>query len=63
MPKAYRLIALLNTISKLIDSIIAKRISYVTEAHQLLLSTHIRGRKGKSVDYILYTIIEKIYEA
>jgi YD repeat-containing protein len=35
-PKAYRPIALLNTIGKLMDSIIARRISYVTEAHPVL---------------------------
>jgi hypothetical protein len=63
VPKAYRPIALLNTIGKLMDSIIARRISYATEAHQLLPSTHIGGRKGRSVDYALHTIIEKIYEA
>ncbi len=63
MPKAYCPIALLNTIGKLMDSIIARRISYITEAHQLLPSTHIGGRKGRSVDHALHTIIEKIYEA
>ncbi|XMA13648.1 hypothetical protein WAI453_006439 [Rhynchosporium graminicola] len=63
VPKAYRPIALLNTIGKLMDSIIARRISYVTEAHQLLPSTHIGGRKGRSVDHALHTIVEKIYEA
>jgi ribonuclease HI len=63
VPKAYRPIALLNTIGKLMDSIIARRISYVTETHQLLPSTHIGGRKGRSVDHTLHTIIEKIYEA
>jgi ribonuclease HI/exonuclease III len=63
IPKAYRPIALLNTISKLMDSIIARRISYVTEVHQLLPSTHIGGRKGRSVDHALHTIIEKVYEA
>lgn len=63
VPKAYRPIALLNTIGKLMDSIIAKRISYVTEIHQLLPSTHIGGRKGKSTDHALHVIIEKIYEA
>lgn len=62
-PKAYRPIALLNTIGKFMDSIIAKRVSYVTKAHQLLPSTHIGGRKGRSTDHALHTIIEKIYEA
>lgn len=33
VPKAYRPIALLNTIGKLIDSIIARRISYITETY------------------------------
>jgi len=45
------------------DSIIAKRISYVTEMHQVLPSTHVGGRKGRSTDHTLYVIIEKIYEA
>lgn len=45
------------------DLIIAKRISYVTEVHQLLPSTHIGGRKGRSTDHALHVVIEKIYEA
>ena len=53
----------INTISKLIDLIVTRRISFITKIHQLLLSTHIRGRKGRLVGYTLYTIVEKIYEA
>ncbi|CZR70250.1 uncharacterized protein PAC_20151 [Phialocephala subalpina] len=45
------------------DSIIAKRINYATEVHQLLPDTHIGGRKGRSTDHALHIIIEKIYEA
>jgi hypothetical protein len=45
------------------DSIIARRISFITEMYQLLPSTHIGGRKGRSVDHALHTIVEKIYEA
>src|SRR5207249_954898 len=63
IPKAYRPIALLNTISKLMDSIIIRRISFVTEIYQLLPSTHIRERKGRSVDHALHTIVKKIYGA
>lgn len=62
-PKAYRPIALLNTIGKLMDVIIARRISYVTEEHQLLPDTHIGCRKGRSTEHALHIIIEKIYEA
>jgi hypothetical protein len=62
-PKAYRPIALLNTIGKLMDMVIAKRISYATEVHQLLPRTNIGGRKGRSTDHALHVITEKIYEA
>lgn len=62
-PKAYRPIALLNTMGKVMDGIMAQRISYVTETHHLLPNTHIGGRKGRSVDHALHTIIEHIYDA
>jgi hypothetical protein len=62
-PKAYRPIALLNTIGKLMEGIIARRISYITEIHQLLPDTHIGGRKGRSTDHAIHIILEKIYEA
>jgi hypothetical protein len=62
-PKAYRPIALLNTIGKLMEGIIARRISYITEIHQLLPGTHIGGRKGRSTDHAIHIILEKIYKA
>lgn len=62
-PKAYRPIALLNTIGKLMDSILARRISYATEVHQLLPSTHVGGRRRRSAEHALHMITEKIYEA
>lgn len=61
-PKAYRPLALLNTIGKIMDAIIAKLLSYLIEKHQLLPGTHMRGRKLKSTEHALHTIIEKIYE-
>ena len=36
LPKAYHLIALLNTTYKLLSTIVAKRLSYLLEANQLL---------------------------
>lgn len=37
--KAYRLISLLNTLRKLLEAIIVKRISYYAEKHNLLPDT------------------------
>lgn len=62
-PKAYRPIALLNTVGKLMDSTIAKRISYVTEMYKLLPSTYNSGRRGRFTEHALHVIIEKICEA
>ena len=47
-PKAYRPIALLNTLGKLQESIIANRIMALAEIHDLLPTTH--GRQKASID-------------
>jgi hypothetical protein len=62
-PKAYRPIALLNTIGKIMDAMVAKRLSYLTEKHQLLPPTHVGGRKRKSTEHALHHITDNIYEA
>ena len=46
IPKAYRPIALLNTMVKLLTFIVAEEMSYLTEKHQLLPFTHFGGRMG-----------------
>ncbi|KAK1991065.1 hypothetical protein LX36DRAFT_591289, partial [Colletotrichum falcatum] len=45
VPKIYRLIAFLNIVSKIIDTIIVKRLSYLIEIYRLLLNSYIGGRK------------------
>jgi retron-type reverse transcriptase len=62
-PKAYRPIALLNTIGKIMDSIVARRLSYMAETHQLLPQRHMGGRKQRSTEHALHRIIDNIYEA
>jgi hypothetical protein len=42
-PNAYRPIALENTIGKVLESIMAKTISYLTEEHELLPANHFGG--------------------
>ncbi|KAK1990582.1 hypothetical protein LX36DRAFT_592308, partial [Colletotrichum falcatum] len=45
VPKVYRLITLLNIVSKIIDAIIVKRLSYLIEIYRLLLDSYIGGKK------------------
>ena len=62
-PKSYRPIALLNIIGKILDIVIARRISFAVETHGLLPGEHIGGRKGRSTEYIIYVLLERIYTA
>lgn len=62
VPKAYRPIALLNTIGKVIDAVIAQRLSYLVETHHVLPPTHIGGRKHRSTEHALHAVTAKIYE-
>ena len=50
-PKSYRPIALLNTIGKAIEYIIAKRIQALAEKYIMLPEIYIRGRKLISTEY------------
>lgn len=59
-PKAYRPIALLNTLSKFLEAIIAKRISYTIETYNLLPLFHMGGRRGVSTDYAIQIILDRI---
>jgi len=63
VPKAYRPIALLNTIGKIMDAVVARRLSYVVEAFDVLPKTHTGGRRQRSTENALYNITDKIYEA
>ncbi|EED15964.1 hypothetical protein TSTA_010800, partial [Talaromyces stipitatus ATCC 10500] len=60
IPKAYRPVALLNTLSKFLEAIIAHRISYAMESEGLLPSSHLGGRKGISTDHAIQIILDRI---
>ena len=62
-PKSYRPIALLNTVGKLLEFIIAKRISAVAEKLNLLPPTHMGGRKLRSSEHSIHYIIERVFHA
>lgn len=59
--KSYRPIALLNTLEKALESILATCISYLVETYGLLPSMHIGGRRGRSTEEALHKIVEKVY--
>lgn len=60
--KAYRPIALLDTIGKALESILAKRISAFTELYGLLPKTHFGGRRGTSTEHAVHYLVEKTYK-
>lgn len=62
-PKAWRPISLLSTLGKALESILATRISYLVEEHNLLPNTHIGGRVGRSCDHALHLWTEKVYQS
>jgi ribonuclease HI/exonuclease III len=63
IPKAYRPIALLNTMWKTITAIIANHITYLTEKHQLLPANHFGGRPGRTTTDAVHLLTAKIKDA
>lgn len=60
--KAYRPIALLDTIEKALKSILAKRISALIKFHALLLIIYFDNRCGTSTEYAIYYLLEETYK-
>jgi hypothetical protein len=61
--KAYRPIALLNTMWKVITAIIANHITYVTEKHQLLPANHFGGHSGRTTVDAMHLLTNRIKAA
>ena len=59
-PVVYRPIALLNTLGKVLESIIARRLSDLAEANTLLPDTQYGARPGRSTETALLNITEQI---
>jgi ribonuclease HI/exonuclease III len=62
-PKAYRPIALLSTLAKVLTAIVAEDISRLVEKHQLLPKTHFGGRPGRTTTDAIHYLVHKIKEA
>jgi hypothetical protein len=62
-PKSYRPIALLSTIGKALESVVASRLSYLVEAYDLLPDNHVGGRRGRSTEHALHILVEQAHAA
>ena len=51
IPKGYRPIALLNTMGKAMEFILAKRMAYLAETYQLLPATRMGDRRLRSYEH------------
>ena len=61
--KAYRPISLLATLGKVLESVVATRIAYLAEKHNLLPQNHFGARRRRSTDQALLILTERIFEA
>lgn len=61
-PKAYRPIALLNTLGKALEFIMAKKITHLAEHHDLLPKTHMGARRNRSTESALELLTEQVHE-
>jgi len=63
IPKVFRPISLLPTISKGLGATIAARLSFIMETYSLLPSNHFGARPRRSTEQALNALVEKIYQA
>lgn len=61
--KAWRPISLLSTLGKVLEAVVADRLSYMTETHGLLPTNHFGARKGRSAEQALILLQEHVYNA
>ena len=63
IPKNYRPIALLSTLGKALESILANRLAWAAETHGLLPNLHLEGRRGISSEAAVHVLVELIHKA
>ena len=60
VPKAYRPIALLNTLAKLLSSIIAEQLMFYAETHSLLPQNHFGGRAKRTASDAVHLLVNRV---
>ena len=63
VPGAYRPISLLNTLGKLLEAVMARRLSYLAEKHDLLPNSQFGGRPGRTTEQALLILSSAIDKA
>jgi hypothetical protein len=63
VPKAYRPIVLLNTLSKVLTALMVELMTYYTETHQLLPAHHFGGRPGRTTSDAVHLLVHKIKDS
>lgn len=61
--KAWRPISLLSTLGKVLESVVAERMSHLVETFGLLPTNHFGARKRRSAEQALMVLQEQIYAA
>ncbi|KAM4058185.1 endonuclease-reverse transcriptase domain-containing protein [Hirsutella rhossiliensis] len=61
--KAWRPISLLSTLGKILEAVVAERISYAVETYGLLPANHFGARKRRSAEQALLLLQEQAYKA
>jgi hypothetical protein len=60
LPGAYRPISLLNTLGKLLEAVMARRLSFFAEKYGLLPDTQFGGRPGRTTEQALLVLANAI---
>jgi hypothetical protein len=63
VPNAYRPISLLNTLGKLLESVMASRLMHYAKRYNLLPDTQFGGRPGRTTEQALLILTEAITKA
>jgi len=63
LAKAWRPISLLSTLGKVLEAVVAERLSYAVETSGLLPANHFGARKRRSTEQALLLLQEEIYKA
>ena len=61
--KAYRPVALISTMAKVLTALVAENISRLVEQHQLIPKTHFGGRPGRTTTDAIHYLVHKIKQA